>query len=711
MAYSNAIYYIDLVNGNDAARTALTNCIASNPSGTITRITKTGHGLITGAVVDLTAFSTWLNSSWKITKVDDDTFDLDGAVWQTTADNNGTVTPRGGSFWADAWKTITSGATAARVSPGDTIRVSKSPDPVSIGNATWTDKSKTVTLATAQTQLIDNCETAWTVTNGGTVTRESAASDGKEGSYCMRITVPASPVANTKYASFTLPALDLSSFQKITFWLKASAVVLANQWKICLCSDTTGDTIVDVIDIPAIPSASVWIPFTLARTGGGNLASSIQSIAVYTGSALPNASSYLKLDNINACTDAGLNLQSLISKNGNAICGDEPWWVIQSINGTTVLLDLLNASKPTEGRGYSGTTETVATYMRETVKPSSLPATSSAYINNVQGQGMPTGGFVYYKFGWDTANTEQNGETFFDGLNGNGYCLYIQKVYVDIDRFSCVRCYTGLYNMSAIWGAATIGNIAGCTSGIQTGNTSKNTFTGYTIVQCQVAINLSTSYDNKFFINNANSCNNSFAFGVSQNNVFYNITLKNNAQNGTLTGGTNWFYNPTVALGETIAQTFSLYSDGELRIVNRNGVAGANSILAYNAYFTRITSIAHDTDPGAWEWEINNSLRSPLFQSRIKLAEAAVDANKLVTVTCWMKNKYLTGVGKLMTPDNILIGVTYASTQKSRLDYDWENVTLQFTPTTAGVAEIYLEGYFDGGSLGIYVGSISIQQA
>ena len=40
-----------------------------------------------------------------------------------------------GTTWANAWKTVTGGATAARIAPGDIIRISKTPDPVSIGNA------------------------------------------------------------------------------------------------------------------------------------------------------------------------------------------------------------------------------------------------------------------------------------------------------------------------------------------------------------------------------------------------------------------------------------------------------------------------------------------------------------------------------------------------------------------------------------------------
>lgn len=48
-----------------------------------------------------------------------------------------------GSNWANAWKTMTLGATAARIAPGDTIRIAKSSDPTSIGSATWTVRPNT----------------------------------------------------------------------------------------------------------------------------------------------------------------------------------------------------------------------------------------------------------------------------------------------------------------------------------------------------------------------------------------------------------------------------------------------------------------------------------------------------------------------------------------------------------------------------------------
>ncbi len=43
-----------------------------------------------------------------------------------------------GLSFAQRWKTITLGATAGRLAVGDTIRIMASPDPTSIGNATWT---------------------------------------------------------------------------------------------------------------------------------------------------------------------------------------------------------------------------------------------------------------------------------------------------------------------------------------------------------------------------------------------------------------------------------------------------------------------------------------------------------------------------------------------------------------------------------------------
>ena len=53
-------------------------------------------------------------------------------------DQDGGNDANNGTTFALRWKTISSGATAARIAPGDTIRIMASPDPTSIGSATWT---------------------------------------------------------------------------------------------------------------------------------------------------------------------------------------------------------------------------------------------------------------------------------------------------------------------------------------------------------------------------------------------------------------------------------------------------------------------------------------------------------------------------------------------------------------------------------------------
>lgn len=64
-----------------------------------------------------------------------------------------------GLSFANRWKTMTSGATAARIAPGDTIRIMGSPDPTSLGiGATWTGEKMrgtgTITGATNATPIV-----------------------------------------------------------------------------------------------------------------------------------------------------------------------------------------------------------------------------------------------------------------------------------------------------------------------------------------------------------------------------------------------------------------------------------------------------------------------------------------------------------------------------------------------------------------------------
>jgi hypothetical protein len=52
-----------------------------------------------------------------------------------------------GLSFAQRWQTITNGATAARIAPGDEIRIMASPDPTSMGSATWTGGGRPASVA------------------------------------------------------------------------------------------------------------------------------------------------------------------------------------------------------------------------------------------------------------------------------------------------------------------------------------------------------------------------------------------------------------------------------------------------------------------------------------------------------------------------------------------------------------------------------------
>ena len=420
-----AVAYCKLETGSTTyTLTALTGCIASNPSGTITRINKVGHGLTTGQLVNLTLFSTWLNRTWSVTVVNADNFDLVEAVWQTTADNNGTVTPFNGYSWATAIKEpegLFNQVTFPR--PEIEIRVEKSPNAYSVGNATWTDGSGTVTLATAQTKTIDNCEVAWTAANSATVTRVTT-SQVKQGTNRKQIAVPAVLTTNTKYAYYDLGSnQDFSAYQRISYWLQpssTSAIDADTEYKICLCSDTTGDTIVDEFILPRQNyNASDTMPFTIERNGGGNLGNSIRSVALYTSTTTPTGSTNIRLDNIIACTSTGLNLMSVISKCNVSTYdySQDPWFAIDSIDGTSVQLDSHSSTQncnETNNTYYKYVTEgtspeTVTTYARELIlmdtKPGGFAFSSLATLYAVDNYFIVNGG-------WNPSTDSLDGVTF-----------------------------------------------------------------------------------------------------------------------------------------------------------------------------------------------------------------------------------------------------------------------------------------------------------
>jgi len=671
-----------------------------------------------------------------------------------------------GADWANAWKTITLGATAARIVPGDIIRIAKSPAPTALAGttATWTNLSKTVTLNTAETANIDLCETAWTANGSGdvTVTRTSTITEGKEGSYSMSFSFDAAVQTSTMQAYYQISDTDFSAYQKMSFWIYNQGAVTAGTLRIALCSDTAGATPVDYFDIPANPSTSQWMPLTLTKSGGGNLGASIQSIALYTNSAVTGlASKLFYVDDFIACTTSGLNLQSLISKNtleqsstSSANYGNEGWYGIQSINGVTVMLDTKTDTKANDGQGYttSGTSpETVNTFIRETIK-TDMVQNNNTSVQEVKDSGT-LGNDIEFQGGYNTSDSTQDGETFFDGLNGYGEGLiFTGKKYVTLNRLNFYRYYDGLkfYNKTYNITATHLSNISNNSYAgiifnseaannrlVYIGNANNNNNYGiYFESGCygnqlttinnangnnQAGIAFSSAGNN--FIGTLTSTSNNKLYGVyfyyGGNNIINTLTRaddndvygiyfyyqadnnlirslsttgNNTSSIGTFRGGKNFIGDATLNEGTKFTADTYLYGDTRVSI---NNIGGYSNILTDGG-----TIVSQDATAGGtgleWKFSPTDTSRDIYYPLKLSIAKIAVVANKAVDVSAYFKKSHATDIeGYIVCRGGQLAGIASDIKTVIPSDTNRNSVALaSMTPTEAGVIEIEAWAYW-----------------
>jgi len=888
MSYTSATFYLDTESGSDTARSALLTCVASNPAGSTTRINKTAHGLVTGAVVDLTLFTAWLNAAWKLTVFDADNFDLDGAVWQATADANGTVTPRGGSSKADAFLTFST--VAGKMAAGDTCRVKGSPSPTSLGiNGTWTNGPLAATivptsstnatpivmtksghgLATGDTIIVNGHTTntkangVWDVTvsgndftllnadgtnsvgngvggatgtfrkitncrvklasaltknialcgNQGTKTNWTAitspgvnvctviTSDFKEGGECQQIAVAAAHTTGLA-AFFATGTLDLSSYQQVTFWVKQTSgtVAIAGDASIRLCTAVDGTSSVHTVAIPALAALNQWVPVTVDLTT--NLNAAVASVALYIDTDR-GAQTFL-LDNILAVKAAGndsLSLISLIGKN----TGTETWCAIQSINSTRVMLDKVVNTIPAASpqRGYTGTTETVTAYKRETFA-TTLAASATATVVSISPTGT-SGNVVTYSGGWDrTAMTTQNLETWFDGRNGFGRgFLFATKNYMALDKISTVRYGDGIYvgsnqsteltitgghhnnntsngvdvaqgvrvNVSAV--AANYNGTSGalfddnggvgtntyqCGIGTLTdasGNGSHGVNTqlsvlGYTADTITRANNnggtgvlfqggtlgvvngriktITAANDNATAgvrLGESHNCEVQY-IGAANNNGTYGLDLGSGG--GHKIGKVSTSGNTTAGVGFTAATapsyirsgtfadstpvaTASAKRDSRLCVSAYGGVVGDSRIFTDGGSIVSQTAVRYSGTGQAWQFSPTSADRNIYEPLNMHVAQIAVAASSLVTVSARMRRSNTGLTFGLLCKGRQIEGVdSDVQTLMTAVADTWELVTITFTPTEAGVVQVEAFAY-GGTTYSGYIDDLTVSQA
>lgn len=595
-----------------------------------------------------------------------------------------------GSSWALAWKTITSGATAARIAPGDIIRIAKSPDPTSLGmTATWTNLSRAVVLNSALTANVDLCNTAWTASANVTATTNPTR---KEGSSSSSLAILAAFTTGKVAYKALAGATDYSGYQQLSFWIQTTVAIATNTLKLSLCSDAIGNVIVDDFIIPAVPGIARWTCFTVDK--GAALGASIQSVALYA--LLDPGTPTIFLDNIIACkasTSAdSLSLTSLISKNSLAQGGTECWFSIRSINDTAIQLDAGTPSVSGAGRGYSGTTETVTTYKRETIKTVLAPSIGTV-IQNIMDSGT-VGNNIQYQGGYNTATTIQDGETFFDGSNGNGYGLQLSvKTYNTLNYLNFSRYNYGIYfTSSSLNTITTVTNVNNNTSyGIYFSSSSLNTITTIT------------------------NANNNSIYGIyfsnSNNNMIRSLSTSGNTTGGIFNDtGINYVNNAVIAEATKVAG-FTAFANSRIFLSKYNNDPNDNRIYTDDGTIVSQIVTRHTASGIAWQLSPTSANRQASYPLDLCIAKIAVSANNLVTVSAWFRRSDTGLTMQLVCKGGQINGVPNdVIASMTAIADTWEELTITFTPTEVGVVEIMAYAY-GGTTYSGYIDDMTITQA
>ena len=693
-----------------------------------------------------------------------------------------------GTSFALRWKTLETGASAARIAPGDTIRCIASPDPTLVGNATWTDQSNTVTLAAAVTQLISDCETAWTASANVTATAD--ATIFKAGTKSSKLAI-ASAFTTGKIAYSAVGPLDLSTYQQVTFWLIANAAIAAGTLSLRLCSDATGDVTVNTIPIPAIPFfTTTYTPLTIDL--GAALGGAIQSVALYAD--LDPGTINVYLDNINAAKASGsanaLTLNSLIGKlhnlpwvasstypadairrptqanrtgfvykvtaGGGGAAGaveptwpeevgvtvvdggltwtcfdlEESWHAIQSINGTTVMIDAAPASTVASVRGYSGATETVATYKREPL----LPALSNGTPFKFNEIGTYTANSTL-SGGWDSVTmAAQSGETWISGRNAQMLGLYAPggMSYWTIDRMNMVRCrttfslvgssgqigiklYNSTFSHSAGHGIAFGSAPQYVMKNVQAHNNAQwgallsNTgATRGTMKRCAMHNNLDdglrlaggTASDpsNTAWLNDCSFFNNA-AFGIGASTMRirgFNVKTRNN-----LSGAIDQSACDIVMVNSDMDESVvfnGLTTNGNFperyMYSHKHGqVADAHLIMTFGGTIASATDQRHTGTGISWKFQPTSLNRTEDVPLELSVAKIVCAANTPINVNLWTYRDNANVNGKLLLRGGQLLGVPNdLSVACSPAINTWvQSASLNFTPTETGVVEVVFQ--------------------
>jgi hypothetical protein len=642
-----------------------------------------------------------------------------------------------GTSFANRWKTIGGGPTAARVAPGDEIRFIESPAPTLIGDCTWTTgaSARSITVPAGTVKLIDALavNTGWVAAANVTLNTPAVKIIG------------AGAVNFTIGAAFTTGKLahkpltvDLTGFQQVNVWFRTSVALTAGTVFLDLCSDATGD--VPIVSVPFTDGLNnVWFAGLIAHTGSIGTINSIALRATADPGTPTISINCLWASKAPGSADE-ITLATMVSKTAYTTApplrgtgtGDEPLLGVMGVTSDTVVV--LNRSGTqadgvdTLGRGYDGAAETVATYAHQCV-PFTEPRTwSPNEAATAADQTVWTGGWsasdmatrtgmtrymlssrtylaaggAFHTFQNFVMNTSLGGNTLpgGDGCRAEN-CLLT----------SCAPCANGI--ASSGQGGSDLCYSAGSNFSLggqnqPNGSFFENVFAYLSIVTYAGGRNFVRGITSRNGI--GLGCNLTGNPGNEYICIDDLVTI-NNQTGGIFVGqGVNALLR-NADLREAIDISFtSSGNDALLSVESLGKIAGNDTLRHPYGRMTRQTAVV-DTQASSWRVQVTSSnavARGPL---RLPLGKFEVTCGVTTTLAMRMRRDN-TGLsmGLSYMPTEGLPGIT--TEQRALMTAaanTWETVTLSLSPTGSGTQIVSLDLIAWGGTtFNGYVESITV---
>lgn len=590
-----------------------------------------------------------------------------------------------------------------------------------------------------------------------------------------------------KVAHYQLPStLNLSGYQQISFRFGSYGAdgttnsgddeqIQAGSLTLRLCSDNNGDVPVHTIDFPKWGGRGnqINVGFAIVKDFGTNLSTNINSVSLVCNIAFADDFQFM-ISDIMACkasSDAtSLTGNSIISKSNDNVNQTEFYKV-----GAVVDRHVIFMNPASVGGGsslhrvyYSGTSETVATYKRETLNlQGAIDYGFYGRLFNIDKSNVFLNNGLTISGGWnDTDMSTQTGHSYLDGGN-NTSCILFDIGYsnnIIISRLSAISMYHHFQGY----------NTGGSTPAHASVHVSNGTFAGgkYGIrdISSSTSSTRQSTYTNCIFMNDTSFQGSDGNFTVFDNcqfidatyyapnenfpPLFKNCTMRNcDASNPDSYQGTKMFQNCTIddenaryvtfensgysrPLGgdqmifkdcsltnvqeigpvqvnsSYMASTLREQDENFLSYENYNNAANDHRIYYNNAIMFSESTVRYVNSGIAWKLSPATTSYTEDRPFGPKFIESYVEAGTQVTASIWTRrtNTALTVRMAALVADNLVLGLSSDLTDTMTSGADtWEQLSFSFTPSVSGLLTVRVL-VWGGSTHSAYVDAPSITQ-